>query len=171
MLCGNKSSTTSGELYSTRKQIINFFLNDSENFSLYGPGWNFDQIPVYKGQVPYKYDVLKQHRFNFCLENIQGEQGYITEKIFDAFEAGCIPIYLGSSNISQYVPSHCYVDYSQFKCLTDLKKFMQNFTEEDYNVYLNNIQNYLKSKAAEKFSEDVYVKVMLKEIRALVFNK
>ena len=29
---------------------------------------------------------------------------YVTEKIFDALQAGCLPIYLGSSSIHEYLP-------------------------------------------------------------------
>ena len=46
-----------------------------------------------------KKEYLKQFRYNICPENTD-DVGYITEKIFEAIDAGCIPIYRGSrSNI------------------------------------------------------------------------
>ncbi|WP_300712291.1 glycosyltransferase family 10 [uncultured Brachyspira sp.] len=45
-----------------------------------------------------KIEYLKDFKFNICPENTISE-GYITEKLFDAFEAGCIPIYNGDENI------------------------------------------------------------------------
>ena len=44
-----------------------------------------------------KVSYLKQFKFNLCPENYD-TYGYVTEKIFDAIEAGCIPIYWGSEN-------------------------------------------------------------------------
>lgn len=44
-----------------------------------------------------KIEYLKQFKFNLCPENSNAE-GYVTEKIFDAIKAGCIPIYWGSNN-------------------------------------------------------------------------
>lgn len=41
-----------------------------------------------------KVDYLKQFMFNICPENTNVD-GYVTEKLFDAFTAGCIPIYNG----------------------------------------------------------------------------
>ncbi len=172
MICGNKYSTTPGELYSTRRNIIiKYFLDKTDDFSLYGTGWEDSQFPCYKGQIPYKYEVLKNYKFNFCLENIQGQKGYVTEKIFDAFEAGCIPIYLGSSNISDYIPDNCYVDFSKFESMDELLSFMEKFTEEEYNQYIMNIKAFLISEKAQKFSEDVYVKIMTQEIVSLLEKK
>jgi hypothetical protein len=44
-----------------------------------------------------KIEYLKQFKFNLCPEN-SDNNGYVTEKIFDAIKAGCIPIYWGSEN-------------------------------------------------------------------------
>lgn len=44
-----------------------------------------------------KYDFIRQYKFNICPEN-SNASGYVTEKIFQAIEAGCIPIYWGSEN-------------------------------------------------------------------------
>lgn len=45
-----------------------------------------------------KNEYLKQFKFNICPENCI-EDGYITEKLFDAFNAGCIPIWSGDKNL------------------------------------------------------------------------
>lgn len=42
-----------------------------------------------------KIEFLRQYRFNICPEN-SDTPGYVTEKLFDSFEAGCIPIYWGA---------------------------------------------------------------------------
>lgn len=42
-----------------------------------------------------KIAYLRQFRFNLCPEN-SNNKGYVTEKIFQAIEAGCVPIYWGN---------------------------------------------------------------------------
>ena len=44
-----------------------------------------------------KKEYLRQFLFNICAENAS-VKGYVTEKIFDALEAGTIPIYWGDPN-------------------------------------------------------------------------
>lgn len=40
---------------------------------------------------------------------------YVTEKIYDAFAAGCVPIYLGAPNIHEFIPSmDAIIDYNAF---------------------------------------------------------
>ena len=45
-----------------------------------------------------KIEYLRDFKFNICPENTISD-GYITEKLFDSFSAGCIPIYSGDENI------------------------------------------------------------------------
>lgn len=45
-----------------------------------------------------KIEYLRDFKFNICPENTISD-GYITEKLFDSFKAGCIPIYNGDENI------------------------------------------------------------------------
>lgn len=44
-----------------------------------------------------KIEYLKQFYFNICPEN-SNCAGYVTEKVFEAISAGCIPVYWGSYN-------------------------------------------------------------------------
>jgi hypothetical protein len=170
MMCGNKSSTFRGELYSERKRIINYFKKDVDVFSLYGPGWEKLGIKTYKGNIPFKYPALRETIFNFCLENTTGVKGYVTEKIFDAFEAGCVPIYSGPSNIDEYIPRDCYIDYKRFKSLKDLREFMLDFTEAEYREYQKNIVKFLLSDQAKNFSAHRYANLMTHEIKTLLLQ-
>ena len=42
-----------------------------------------------------KIAYLRQFKFNLCPEN-SNNRGYVTEKIFEAIKAGCVPIYWGN---------------------------------------------------------------------------
>jgi hypothetical protein len=60
--------------------------------------------PIYNNtsllRTEYKEDkisFLKNFKFNICPENSDAT-GYVTEKLFEAFMGGCIPVYWGSDN-------------------------------------------------------------------------
>jgi hypothetical protein len=42
--------------------------------------------------VDSKKNTLEKYKFSICYENARDIPGYITEKIFDCFFAGCVPI-------------------------------------------------------------------------------
>lgn len=44
-----------------------------------------------------KYEYLKTFKFNICAEN-DNTPNYVTEKLFDAFICGCVPLYYGADN-------------------------------------------------------------------------
>lgn len=44
-----------------------------------------------------KYAYLKTFKFNICAEN-NNTPNYVTEKLFDAFICGCVPLYYGADN-------------------------------------------------------------------------
>lgn len=48
-----------------------------------------------------KHTFIRDYKFNICPENSNAE-GYVTEKIFQAIDAGCIPIYWGANNNPEY---------------------------------------------------------------------
>jgi hypothetical protein len=47
-----------------------------------------------------KTAYLMQYKFNICPENTNA-YGYVTEKLFEAISAGCIPIYWGNYNMPE----------------------------------------------------------------------
>lgn len=52
-----------------------------------------------------KKEYLKQFQFNICSEN-SSTPGYVTEKLFESFEAGAIPIYWGDENPEPTILNH-----------------------------------------------------------------
>jgi hypothetical protein len=176
MICGNKISQINSRnvLYSKRYEIIQWYESNSNKlFSLYGSGWDqkfytsnlrrkFDfyldktknEIPlsVYKGVINNKAEILKNVKYAFCLENVV-ENSYITEKIFDCFIAGCIPIYQGPANISQHIPKNTYIDFENFNSIPDLHNYLKSISEYTYNSYRDNILTFLNTKSATEFSD------------------
>jgi len=46
------------------------------------------------------YDIISEYKFMICFENTC-RKDYITEKIYNSFKAGTVPIYFGASNIAE----------------------------------------------------------------------
>lgn len=50
-----------------------------------------------------KIDTLRRYKFCVAIENSEDEH-YVSEKVYDALVAGCVPIYFGAPNVRDYVP-------------------------------------------------------------------
>ena len=59
--------------------------------------WNNNTKELWEIYNDDKINYLKKFKFNICPENIN-TKNYVTEKIFEAIQADCIPIYYGSNN-------------------------------------------------------------------------
>jgi hypothetical protein len=176
LIAGNKMSKHPKELYSQRLRSIRWFeKHHPEDFDYYGMGWDRIQwsspwinkvfrklklekwfrasaSPCYCGPVHSKTETLQNYKFSICYENAQKIPGYITEKIFDSFFAGCVPVYWGAPNITDFIPSTCFIDRTQFKSHEELYNFLKSLTPDEFNGYLNSIEAYLNSPSAVPFT-------------------
>ena len=50
-----------------------------------------------------KIQLFRKYRFCIAIEN-SNTKDYITEKLWESFESGCLPIYYGAPNINEYLP-------------------------------------------------------------------
>lgn len=146
-----------------RVQILSFF-DKKKTGELEFYGWRapheYLHSAMYKGPIAGSYSgkdkisVLKGYRFCFCFENSVHLKGYITEKIFACFSAGCIPIYWGATNIEEYIPKSCFIDYRDFHSNEELYRFLQTMPQKVYEAYCDSIRLYLKSEKAQLFSQN-----------------
>ena len=71
-----------------------------------------DMGGIYKnnvgGIVRNKIRFLSTYKFSIAMENSEG-QGYISEKIFDSFIAGTIPIYYGGYMLDEFINPKSYI--------------------------------------------------------------
>ena len=161
LIASNKHAYGPNELYTERQKTILFFeINHPAEFALYGRGWA-SSLKTYKGSVLKKVDTLKNYKFSIVYENCKEVPGYITEKIFNSFEAGCVPIYWGAPNITSYIPKECFIARENFKTNVELYEFMKNMKKEQYLEYIKNIQTYLGSEKAQLYSSENFVKIMM----------
>ncbi|CAA6819115.1 MAG: putative fucosyl transferase [uncultured Sulfurovum sp.] len=177
------------DLYEKRREAIRWFeKNHLNDFDLYGVGWGkyrfngpkyirvFNRIPYlseiygnitnqnyisYKGMVDNKKEVMESYKFSICYENAKDITGYITEKIFDSFFAGCVPIYWGADNVLEHVPKNCFINKRDFSSYDELYDFLQKMSDSEYLQYLNNIDAYLKSHMAYQFKSEGFVDTII----------
>lgn len=163
MITSNGRSAHPNQLYKERLKLIDFFESRKldQDFDFYGRGWPAEQYSTFRGPVEKKVDVLKHYRFTFAYENIEGEPGYVTEKIFDCFHACTVPVYWGAPNISAYVPKNCYISRQDFGSNEELYEFLKAMDEEEYGVYLSNAKKFLSGKTANQFGWEHFVKTMM----------
>ena len=162
-ICGNKFFWNPHELYSKRREAIDYFTRNHPNdFMFYGMGWESSGISSYGGVVESKTETMKHYKFCICYENIEKLNGYITEKIFGCFISGCVPIYWGAENIQDYIPKECFIDRREFISYEELDQYIFHMDEAEYQKYLDNILLFLQSEKAYPFSIDNCVFSFLK---------
>ena len=183
-----------GSLYDERLRCIRWFEeNHLDQFQLYGGGWDKPffggrwsvlnrglrtlyrhtpvgrwissprRFPSWRGAVPRKNEVLAKFRFAICYENF-AEDNWITEKIFDALWAGCIPIYIGASNIRDYVPGAAFIDRNEFADYEALHRRMVSMTESEHRGYLKAIWDYIHSDQPAPFSIKRFAEIILEHV-------
>jgi alpha(1,3/1,4) fucosyltransferase len=165
LIATDKSSNHELELYSERRKAIAFFEKKApQEFDLYGYNWNKTEFSSYRGKLDSKHNTLRKYAFCICYENMRNVNGYISEKIFDAFKAGCVPVYWGASNITNFVPASCFIDKRNFESYEILYEFLKEMPEDTYNEYLRNINNFLDSDQARLFSSEYFVDMIVKHL-------
>jgi len=160
------------DLYIDRLRAVDYFSRES-HVDLYGRGWNnpiLYNIPAsskenirhsWRGEVDDKFDVLKKYRFSICFENSIFD-GWITEKIIDSFCAGCVPVYWGAPDITNYIPKDTFIDFREFNSYKELDEFLKKMDEKTWNKYIDNINIFLNSdQFYEFFSQERFTQRMI----------
>ena len=119
----------------------------------------------YRGPAADKYDVLSRYRFAVCYENMV-LRGWITEKIFDCLYAGTIPIYLGAPDITDYVPSECFIDRRAFPNYDELSRFLASLGSRDLERYRQAGRDYFRSGSFQPFTATAFADRFLADIEA-----
>ena len=166
LINGNKLSFIKGEMYSFRRKCI-FNLPDLD---VYGIGWNFSfprkllilvaeiklaiingmrprfsnsrgwlkQPKNWKGAPKSKLDTLSQYKYSLIIEN---SMDYMTEKLFDAFFARCIPLYVGPSVDSFDIPANLVVQVDP--TLNSIKQGIEIAKAMDYEQWRTSVDAWL----------------------------
>jgi hypothetical protein len=153
------------ELYSERYKSAEYFSEKGE-FDLFGLGWK--NLSAAKGHISEdKLNVLKKYKFAICYENMRNQKGYITEKIFDALFGGCVPIYWGADNVSDYIPKECFIDRREFLNHDQLYQFLKSIDETKYKKYLEETKKFINSPLIEPFTVKGFVKPYIDRLKII----
>lgn len=178
------------DLYLERVIAIRWFeKHASSDFDLYGIDWNIPVVhrnligklerrfwrliyrfislrpfPSYRGKVANKSEVLTRTRFAICYENVRDLPGYITEKIFDCFFSGCVPVYWGADNITKFIPADCFIDRRHFSDTAAVYTFLKTITDQEFRGYQQRIAAFLESDAAYLFSSEYFAETIVDTI-------
>ena len=160
------------DLYQVRLDAILYF-SSAKDFKLFGTRWSepyginkkYHKAALIAGgqKCEDKLQTLSRYKFNLCFENCI-YPGYITEKIFDCFFSGTIPIYYGAPDITDFIPKGCFIDFRDFSNFRELDSFIRNVDESEANIYLANASSFIKSDSFKKFTDSYLGERMANEI-------
>jgi hypothetical protein len=185
-------STRPHELYSERIRAVRWFESHAaRDFDLIGTEWDkplftgrmsvlnlplrffYRRIPLFKALKVKRFPsfigpntvsknlTLKAYRFCLAYEN-SVEQGYLTEKLFDCFFAGCVPIYLGAPDVLDLVPANTFIDKRQFPTYEKLHDYISTMSGREYEGYLAAIDSFLNSPQMRPFIAETFVEDFLR---------
>tara|TARA_Y100000389_G_C17401432_1_gene485569 strand:+ start:216 stop:1103 length:888 start_codon:yes stop_codon:yes gene_type:complete len=112
-------------------------------------------------------------RFVIAMENSIGD-GYVTEKIVNAFYSGAIPIYWGSPNINELFNKEAFINISDFKDLDECIDYIINLSEKKINymqtqpIYTNNDLINIFNDEYNKNNENIVLKEYNKKINDFI---
>ena len=168
LINGNKLSFIKGEMYSLRRECI----SNLPDLDLYGTGWNhgvFRKILIFaeeirltlkggllprlmnsrgwlkqpsnwKGTPKSKFDTLSRYKYSLVIEN---SMDFLTEKLFDAFFARCIPVYVGPDVSKFEIPANLVVQVDP--TFTSIEQGIEIAKAMDYEQWRTSLNAWLMS--------------------------
>jgi hypothetical protein len=159
-------------IHQERFNVFDFFSRKPEGMDLYGVGWGETAYSFvetsYRGVCDTKKEVLQNYKFSICFENAKNYPGLITEKIFDCFAAGTVPIYYGPPNVADYIPEGCFINFERFSNYEELYQFLIAMRDEEYQAYLDATKVFIKSKAYYEFTSKRFAEIVLEQVLSLM---
>jgi len=187
ILASNKLSFIRGELYSLRREVAR---SHSNSVDLYGYDWNnslfakvrkvvgevwiclclnqklelksircfFFRFRNYKGSVQSKLGPYARNKYALVIENSMELR---TEKLYDAVEAGAIPIYVGP-DVEADVPKQLFI--SAKPNLAAVSEAMKDAQRMDANEWLNERKKWMQSPSYRRTSKERFFRFLDQEV-------
>jgi len=171
-ICSSKLILHKNGIHEERFRAFEFFSSKPEGMDLFGVGWKGSTLPFvkasYRGICATKMDVLRNYKFSICFENAKGYPGLITEKIFDCFAAGVVPIYYGAPNVEAYIPNSCFINFLDFSDYDELYDFLVSMDEGEYQSYLDAVKAFIQTPEYYEFTSKRFAEVVLEQVQSLM---
>jgi hypothetical protein len=82
-----------------------------------------------------KLEVIARYTFTLAFENSIAPD-YVTEKFFQPFLAGSVPVYLGAPNVGEFAPGeNAYVDVADFGSVRELADYLRTVDEGVHHAW------------------------------------
>ena len=111
-------------------------------------------MQAYRGTCVSKLEILSRYHYSLCYENTP-VQGFITEKIFDCFYAGTVPVYLGAPDIDKWIPSSCYIDARRFNHVQEMWDFVQGQSDTERELMKWAGRDFLSSSQGQRYFNSI----------------
>ncbi len=180
MIASNHLSFIKGELYSLRR-ICAFTI---PGLDVFGRGWNHNKkmrfriaainlrdVIIFRKKISIqslsfwfkeyeksvhspsdKFDVLNRYRVSLVIEN---SKEFLSEKLFDAFFAKCIPVYVGPKVENFDIPKNLVIQCDPN--IVSISEGIRKAEDMDYDSWLEELNNWLNSdQTIKRWSFDSY---------------
>ena len=181
MINSNLFSLYRGENYSLRRKAV----NEIDSIDLFGFGWSkskankskniliellkfihnpgpisfscaryyFGNPLSYMGSVVDKIETMSKYQISIVIENCTN---YMSEKIFDSFFSGTIPVYVGPNLDNFGIPSHLYVKAEH--SIDGIREAMEIASKKNYTEWKSNLEIWLKNpETIKKWSDENFI--------------
>lgn len=188
----NKISLIPGELYSLRRHLARHI----PGVIIFGNGWGsnfrkrlrpllaaalmalvvrkfqfaalkywFSKYPNWQGATEDKHSTLSKYRTVLVIEN---SRDFLSEKLFDAWNAGCIPVYVGLDDLGSLgLPSHLVVEAAPN--LSAILGALKRASSIDGESFKSEVGLWLNSEVChEKWGMDSFVDELVTTVRKIV---
>lgn len=118
---------------------------------------------AYRGIADSKADTLGQYAFALCFENAI-IKGWITEKIFDCFFSGTVPVYWGAPDIEDCIPADCFIDMRRFSDYGELRSYLKSLSDEDIQTYKEKARAFLRSPRFHPFTKAAFAEIFARVV-------
>jgi hypothetical protein len=94
--------------------------------------------------VQSKFEIMPYYKFALCPENSIYE-GYVTEKLIDAYAGGCVPLYSGTVSVSDDFNHKAFLNYRAFNSMTDFVSEVK-YLDNNPQIYMDTYRQPLLDK-------------------------
>lgn len=172
MILANRSNNEVYEINGIKLKRLDYMRKEIvlalDNVTVHGQGWDeiknhtYVKVENITNRMNDDVDIYQfNSKFNFTIiiENCDGKN-YVSEKIYDSWAAGCIPIYYGVNEGNKIqLPRDCYIDVKDYKDYNELSNYIRNLSKNDIDNYYENISkkifNILESVSPNKLCEKI----------------
>jgi len=124
-------------------------------------------------QISTKVKICSEFKYNICSENSDTE-GYVTEKLFHSFEAGCIPLYWPIRKIEQNIIKNEFILFIDENLIKNKETYIMYKQDEFWteNAYFYICCFYLKlwKKVYARAVELNFIIDRKKDIESIIYN-